>query len=698
MNYPYLNFRKYLLAGALFASCCTMLYAQEQTQSANTPMRHVYKLKYVPAGMDNYQFAFFYYNGSKVYNLRNFMVASVKPIKQLGVNPADGTYSVIEEGKKSNSLRMFDSWQENAQLRKFDCFKYSPQAFCYSSDARNVFVYGSDGQIHVFNMKENFETAAYACAVAANRMKVSPNGYFLAVAGGNEVEVMAVESRTRRALCRMEGKVNDVDFSADGKWMAVLADNGVCKIYDTRTFELVHTYDAMGIAALCAFHPESKYLAVVTGEKRIALINLLNNSDRRYMDVSAEGVKTLKFLRDTQDILYVVYNTASSLELEPIIPLSPNRQARLREELDSRMAEWVKRMDGESLEDYNARVNEDTRMKQLLLFETEIATGMAEASLDELTPKVGNYNADMGMLTIELDNMSNIYLSVPSNELEDFMEEGVLKMTNSRYCLNEADEFELVYTEVVNTRTGKKYVFDNTERKSLAYLENDDNFVPLSQLQLSQMEENRLEEIRNDIMEAAKNQNVITDHTHIDVKTRVLKETDATGRRVTNYEIGVSYTVDADFSSRDDYPSGHFKCEESNAAKAMLAVMKKALENDMAKYVVAGKTLKVHITGMADATPFVNTVSYDGSYGDYEREPVTKDGNLSAVTVTRETGISENDQLAFLRAMGVKHYMMENIPSLQTMDTRYDASVNVSDKAGSEYRRIGVTLTFVDAF
>ena len=198
--------------------------------------------------------------------------------------------------------------------------------------------------------------------------------------------------------------------------------------------------------------------------------------------------------------------------------------------------------------------------------------------------------------------------------------------------------------------------------------------------------------------EAAKNQNVITDHTHIDVKTRVLKETDATGRRVTNYEIGVSYTVDADFSSRDDYPSGHFKCEESNAAKAMLAVMKKALENDMAKYVVAGKTLKVHITGMADATPFVNTVSYDGSYGDYEREPVTKDGNLSAVTVTRETGISENDQLAFLRAMGVKHYMMENIPSLQTMDTRYDASVNVSDKAGSEYRRIGVTLTFVDAF
>lgn len=60
--------------------------------------------------------------------------------------------------------------------------------------------------------------------------------------------------------------------------------------------------------------------------------------------------------------------------------------------------------------------------------------------------------------------------------------------------------------------------------------------------------------------------------------------------------------------------------------------------------------------------------------------------------------MSDNDQLAFLRAMGVKDFIVKNIPSLSNMKTSFDTSIDVSKKSGSQYRRIGVQFTFMDAF
>lgn len=303
----------------------------------------------------------------------------------------------------------------------------------------------------------------------------------------------------------------------------------------------------------------------------------------------------------------------------------------------------------------------------------------------------------MNMLTLEFNNMPSIYLTVPVSELEG-MDVGSLEFTNTQYGLNDKDEFELVYTEVINKKTGKKYVFDNTERKSLAFLESDDNFVPFEQLQGAKMEELKLEEIKNKIMKNAQEQNIISDHTKIDVHTKVANATDASGKNIFNYDVDVSYTVDEEFSAKDDFAPGRFKVEESNAAQAMLAIVKKALEEDFAKYTTEGKQVKVQITGMADALPFSRTVAYDGCYGDFEQEPVHKNGELSNITVTKSTGIGENDQLAYLRAMGVKDYIEKNIPALQKMKTSYDTYIEVSENKGGEYRRIGVKFTFIDVF
>ena len=155
--------------------------------------------------------------------------------------------------------------------------------------------------------------------------------------------------------------------------------------------------------------------------------------------------------------------------------------------------------------------------------------------------------------------MPSIYLSVPQDQLPDFMNPGDLQFNNNKYAINANDEYELVYSEVTNTKTGQTYIFDNQERKSLDFLTSDDNFIPFAQAQASAMEELELEGIKDKVMTDAIMQDGLSDHTKIDVKTRVEKDTDAEGNPISNYRVSVSYTVDKRFSEKEDLHLLHIR-------------------------------------------------------------------------------------------------------------------------------------------
>lgn len=683
--------------------CCilTMLplgVMAQETEEENLLEPITYPQKQTPYGIDNYQAGFYYYNGKSVYNMRSYSMASGSEIKALKINPSGSSYAYINSKKEHNTILVNDLWVAKRELGKINSEGYETLAICYSADSKRLYVSCSDDSLRIYDSKSLLLSQRIDISFNATRLDASNNGYYLILSDNRNVQILNLETmRIRTSFC-YESDIKDIAFSANSAMMAVLAADGSCKVYDTRTLEITHRYEAMGRAESCFFHPDNKYLAVVTGEQRIALINIMNDRDHNYIDAPEAGVSYVNFVRNTENGIYLVYNTNSSIIFTPMFSLSPNRQQLLKEELNSRMEEWMKRMDDETLEDYNNRVNEENMMAQIQLFETEISTRMADNLLSMSDISLGSYNQEMGMLTLDFNTMPSIYLSVPSDELIAFMDINALEFTNSKYCINENDEFELVYTEVVNKKNNQKYVFDNTERQSLAFLTSDDSFVPLDQMQMSQMEEMKLEEIRNNIMSAARDKNIISSHTHIDVSTKVVSDHDAMGKRISNYEVDVSYSVDENYSAADDFPSSKFKTDESAAAKAMLDVVKRAFEGDLSKYIVAGKQVKIMVSGMADAIPFSHTVSYDGCYGNFVREPVYKDQQLSNITVTTESGISDNDQLAFLRAMGVKDYIERNITSLLSMNKVYDASISVSKKAGSKYRRIGVKFTFIDAF
>lgn len=152
------------------------------------------------------------------------------------------------------------------------------------------------------------------------------------------------------------------------------------------------------------------------------------------------------------------------------------------------------------------------------------------------------------------------------------------------------------------------------------------------------------------------------------------------------------------FLQKEDFPSGGYNIEKSNAAMSLMKIIKNAFEGDFSKYLAEGKQVKVIITGSADASPIRGRIAYDGRYGEFTDEPYYKDGNLDNITVTKSSGITQNEQLALLRAAGVHSYIEKNVTTLNNTKNDYEYHVEVAKERGGEFRKINVEFVIMDAF
>lgn len=272
-----------------------------------------------------------------------------------------------------------------------------------------------------------------------------------------------------------------------------------------------------------------------------------------------------------------------------------------------------------------------------------------------------------------------------------------MTFSNAKYAVDATDKFELIYAEVINRADGKTYIYNNVDRIPLKFMEDDDEALTIELIQQQQMEEMKLQEVQKEIVEEAKSRNVISDHTDITVATEVVPDYDANGNRILNYKVKFTYEVEPAFTAVEDFAPGKYRAEQSGAASSMLALVKKSLEGELARYVKEGKKVQIKISGTADSSPVRSRIAYDGVYGDFVDEPAVYDGKLTGITVTSKGGITTNEQLAFLRAQGVKQFLQDNIKELNDMKTSYKTEINVAEGKGSQFRRITAELLFVDA-
>lgn len=626
------------------------------------------------------------------------LVTSKDSIKRIALNPTGLNVAIIKKDKKGRySLETMTTDGESKKQMSFDAKHLgTPYAAAFSPDARQLAVATDKGTwlFETKKFKQSGELPAFTCH--PDMLVFSPNAYFLVAAGDKKVEVMNFEQKTMRRVINPGETVTDVVFSKSSEDMAVMTDDGMVEIYDTRSFNVKQMIEDLDKGTACDFNFDGKYLAAAANDDKVTIINLLKPEDRIIMEIPDSTLNDAIFIKDSNENTILSASSDRGIRARRL-QLEPYYAKLVSDEVDMKMTEWLKKMPDESLEDYRLRVNEETRAKQRRLFEDEISTRLAGNLTAMSTISLGQYDADNEVLAVNFDNMPTIFLPMPRADLGGINSASDLIISEQQYGLLGDDTFELIYAKFTNRNTGAEYIYDNVDRRPMDYMHND-NVVSLELVQQQMMEEIKLEEIKEQIMSEAKKDNIISDHTNISVNSEVIPDYDADGKKILNYNVNISYEVDPEFSAQEDFAPGKYRAEQSGAASSMLNIVKNAFEGDFSNYVKAGKRLNVKISGTADASQIRNTIPYDGAYGDIENEPVYKGNQMSAITVTQKGGIDSNEQLAFLRAFGVKEYLDANVAGLKDMDTRYSYHIGVSEGTGSEFRRISVQFTFVDAF
>ena len=676
------------------------LNAPDDTATVTQKKTYKFKQKRTPEHLLNYDCGIYYTSGDGMYNTTGSHVGSLaKQIICSDISPMGISYVLISQDKKSPVAAVFSTLVEDEELYRFNNKKLGvPTVVAYTPDAMNILL-ATGNEIKVVDARNYAVLDTLQVPFAPTRMEMSSNGYFLALDNGHDLCIYNYENKRPRLTRKYDENITDAHFNKDASEFAILTDDGSLSIFDTRQFVVKNTIEDLEGGLSFDFNDDGKYVAVVTAPDRIEIVNLLKSNDRQHMDFEeGANISDVLFVPDSQRNTLLVFNNTNILGAERMTNLQPYFGKLIAAETQARMNEWSKMLPGETLEQYNERVNDETRQRQMRLFEGEISTEFAPDLASMSSVSLGKYDRGNQLLDLDFDNMPSILLQVPESDLGTFTDASNLQFRNAKYGVTNDDGFELIYAEVYNTATGKTYTYDNIERVPLNFVDNDDNVVAIEVIQQQQMEEMRLQEIREKVTEAAKQQNMISDHTNISVDSRVVPDYDSDGNRILNYVINFTYQVDPEFTAQEDFGPGKYHIEESGAASSMLKIVKEAFEGDFAQYFKQGKKLLVKLSGTADATPIVSRIMYDGSYGEFVNEPVYKDGILTALSVTTKEPVKENDQLAFLRASAVKNNLVNNVPQMNDMNTNYQYNIAVSTDKGSQFRRINAEFTFVDAF
>lgn len=376
----------------------------------------------------------------------------------------------------------------------------------------------------------------------------------------------------------------------------------------------------------------------------------------------------------------------------------PKRIRFLNERLTEKMKGWCKRLPGESEEDYRLRVNDMTKTRQRKLFATQICTEMAGDLMAGCEIRLKHYDAKDEVLTLDMGGVPPVKLKVPRHRVDEFAKDGELRVSDVRYGLQKKDEYEILYAKIFNVETGEFYIYDNMAGDAIERLLNDPRFITEQQMEITDAKNEALQHIRETVIEEARRAGLISEHTHVAVNNYITTDYNEKGEVIRNFKVDFAYDVDADYSAQEDFAPGRYRVEDSHAAVSLGEIIKKAFEKELVQYIQPGKQVDITITGSADASPIRGCIAYDGAYGDFENEPFYLKSEQSSITVTQQSGITENAQLAYIRAQGLGSILRGQIPNIKDVDVRYLYNIELPKGTGGKYRRIKVSVTFVDIF
>lgn len=691
-----------IIITALAIPAAVMGAPQSPAASADEPGVYVFRRPEPVTSLQTYATTAYTATLHDVHTLRGDILHSAgkDTITAFNLNPTGATYLVLENenGNGKRTATVYDTYLRDKKRARFNVKKRGiPFCATYSPDGRTLFVATDRGIFPADPRTLETGECLERTGSIPDMLLVSPNGYFLLAIAGDRCAVYNLEEGKVRKTLLTGQRITDAMFSPDSREMVLLSDDGMASVYNMNTLTVRKMIDGLGQARAGALNFDGKYLAVADRPDNIVLVNTLRDTDRTNIHVPDGDIRDLGFIYDAGRNTLMVYPVPGAVKARRMPLLKPYYNKLIDEEVNARMEEWLKMQPGETMEQYAARVTDETRAEQRRMFEYEVTTRLAGNLIAGQPVGIGEYNRANGMLALKPGDMPQIFINVPEEEATAFTDPALVSLSEVLYGVMDDDTFEIVYARVTNGVNGKSYIFDNRNRKPLDYMKGGDG-ISLQVLRQQKMEEVRLRELSERVVNEAKNMNVISDHTNISVASRVVEDYDANGRRILNYEVSFTYDVAPGFSAQEDFPSGKYHVEQSGAASSMLKIVRQAFAGDLEQYLGRAKKVRVKLAGSADATPIRSGLPYDGSFGDFDQEPVYVGGQLTALSVDSRTPVRSNEQLAFLRAIAVRDFLEKNVPQYNALDKDYRYEVTVSEGKGSEFRRITAEFTFVDVF
>lgn len=366
---------------------------------------------------------------------------------------------------------------------------------------------------------------------------------------------------------------------------------------------------------------------------------------------------------------------------------------------------WLVRGKFEKTVDYELRVNQSTKNKMIARLVQEVIDSIGNTK-NKFELLRNEYNPDHEMFKVYLKANDPIALNVPIKEASSFDENFLKLILNPRFTI-ENNTFPLVYMDFTNPQNKLTYSFRNQKetfdvRKIFPNIGQIDTVIIPKEILIQEIAkqevvfQKQLADFTTKMVESKD----ITDNVKTNVIASVVEEKDVVGKSELNYRVTYSYEViKAIFEGQtDDFPLGKYKVSTSNAAKLTLEVLKETVEKKLYKFLDSGTKVTVKITGSTDATPVNSAIKYDGEYGIFSDADCFVNDHLSTVNLSQNSGITSNEQLAFLRTYSVRQFIETYIDALRGTQNIFQHYCVISKEKGSQYRRVAIELTIHKAF
>lgn len=193
------------------------------------------------------------------------------------------------------------------------------------------------------------------------------------------------------------------------------------------------------------------------------------------------------------------------------------------------------------------------------------------------------------------------------------------------------------------------------------------------------------------------NSEKLYDETYISLRTQLVDGIREDGSPELNYLYEISYNSKHLEGYTDDYPLGVFAWDSSNSVRAICNLTKTFVEGVLDDIFRPGKAVSIKIFSTTDGVELSRTIPYDGQYGNFRYMPVTFNNEKLRISVD-SNGISNNCQLAYIRAQSVRSFLQNNVRNLARTDNDFLYVTRSYNDTGSFYRRSSIEITVHDAF